>query len=351
MKKILKLLVVALLCIPFTVSAEEKFNIVAKDELSSEVNVVGSNVLLGNNVTSNDVVNGINMLFGNNVNHKANSDYAVVAGNNVNIFGNVNNDGFIFGNLILFDEGFIANRDLFVFGNTVTLKGKINRDVTIYASSVIVENLVVEGNMTINASTININSGEVKGVLSYNEDAVVEIGESANITDTKLLEKIVKEVSLKEKIVNFFVDYAGILVVFLVLALIIPKLFMRIENKYEEVKLFDLFSSLGFGALLLVFIPVLFILLLTTTIGVQASILLLIAYIVGVWLSNIFTGYLIGLLIWKKIIKKDINILLVGLVGISAISILQVIPYINVYVTIISLMVGLGVIFRLFKKD
>ena len=351
MKKFKIFLVLMLMLVPTFVKADDNFNIVTEDEVSSDVNVEGSNLLLGNNVTSNDAVNGINMLFGNNVNYKANSDYAVVAGNNVNVFGNVNNDGFIFGNLISFDEGFVANRDLFIFGNTVTLKGKINRDITIYAASVIVENVIVEGDLTINASSIDINSGEVKGVLSYNEDAVIEIDENANITDTKLLEKIVKEVSLKDKIVNFFVDYAGVLVVFLVLALIVPKLFSRIENKFEEIKLFDLFSSLGFGALLLVFIPIIFILLLTTTIGVQASILLLIVYIVSVWLSNIFTGYLIGLIIWKKYIKKDINILLVGLVGISTISLLQYVPYIGVYVTVVSLMVGLGIIFRLFRKD
>lgn len=353
MKKFLRCVVLALvLFIPFSVNAEDKFNFVADDDATIENDVVGSSLVAGNNVTSSNSVEGINMLFGNNVNYKSDSDYALVAGNNVNIFGNIKNDGFIFGNLISFGSEFNANRDIFVFGNTVTLKGKINRDITIYATSVVVENTIVEGDITIHTSTLEIKGGvEVKGTLSYSEDAKAEIEPNAVISSTKLLDSLNTKVTVKDKIYSFFVSYAGILVIFLVLAFIVPKLFERIENKYKDIKLFDIFSSLGFGALLLIFVPVIFILLLTMVIGIPLAILLLIIYILAVWLSVIFSGYLLGLVIWKKFIKKDINILLVGLIGISIISLLQVIPNFGFYITIIGMMIGLGIIFKLLKRD
>ena len=123
------------------------------------------------------------------------------------------------------------------------------------------------------------------------------------------------------------------------------------ENKYKEPNAFDIFSSIGFGTLLLVFIPILFILLLSFVFGVSLAILLLVIYILGVWLSSIFAGYLIGLIVYKKFIKKDLNILLVGLVGISVYSLLQIVPFIGFYVTLVGMLLGLGVIFKLFKKD
>lgn len=353
MKRIFKFLVIAvLLFMPLAVDASDKFNVVAGSEVTSGEDVNGSSILAGNNVTSNNVVNGIDMLFGNNVNYKSKSDYALIAGNNVNVLGNIENDGFIFGNLITFDSTFVANRDLVVFGNTVSLKGTINRDITLYATNVDLQDVTVLGNITIYSSVLEVNSNvQIQGVLSYNEDAKANISDEATISNVELLESNITTPTLKERVYSFFVDYAGILLVFVAMALIIPKLFERIENKFKDVKLFDAVTSLGFGAISLVFIPILFVLLITFVIGVPLAMLLLIIYIIAIWFSTIFTGYLIGLVIWKKFIKKDINILLVGLIGISIINLLTVLPIVGVYVMIINVMIGLGIVLKLFSKN
>ena len=91
--------------------------------------------------------------------------------------------------------------------------------------------------------------------------------------------------------------------------------------------------------------------LLTLTFCLPLSILLLILYILAIWLSNIFTSYLLGNLIWKNFIKKDENIYLIGLIGISVISILTIIPYIGTLFSVISVMIGMGIILQQFKKD
>lgn len=354
MKRFLKFLVLALaLFVPFTVSAvENKFTVIADDEVTSKDDVIGSSVLAGNNVTSTNSVNGINMLFGNNVNHKGDSDYALIAGNNVNVFGSIKNDGFIFGNLISFDSSFTSSRDVFVFGNTVSLKGIVNRDINIYASSVIIEDATIEGNVNVYTSSLEIKQDvEIKGVLAYSSDAVVKIDSTATIGSVELLESIGQEVTIKDQIYSFFASYAGVIIIFLVLALIVPGLFKRIEGKYEDMKLFDLFSSLGFGALLLIAVPIIFIMLLAIVIGTPLALLLLAFYIICILLSTIFTGYLLGFVIWKKFINKDINTVFAGLIGVSIIYILTSIPTIGVYFTIINVMVALGIIFRLFQRN
>mgnify|MGYP003399566522 CR=1 FL=1 len=92
MKKLKIFLVLLLMMIPTFVNAEEKFNLELNNEVASDEVVDGSSLILGNNVTANNTVNGIDMLLGNNVNYKSDSDYALILGNNVNLYGKVEPD-------------------------------------------------------------------------------------------------------------------------------------------------------------------------------------------------------------------------------------------------------------------
>ena len=107
----------------------------------------------------------------------------------------------------------------------------------------------------------------------------------------------------------------------------------------------------GFGTLSLILIPVIFILLLTITFCIPLAILLLILYVLAIWLSSIFTGYLLGYVIWTKLMKKENNPLLTGLIGIVVLNLLGIIPYIGILITVISVMIGIGVILQQFKRN
>ena len=354
MKHIRKILVLLVLLIPISVNALENnyFTVIGGDNVTSENDVKGSSILVGNNVVSTNTVNGINMVFGNSVKHQSNSDYAVVVGNIVEVSGNIENDGFIFGNIITFTEDFSANRDLFVFGSEVTLKGNINRNITIYAANVVLDNAEVLGNVTIYSTTLEIKDAvSINGVLSYNEDNETNISTNAQINETKLLDKLEKEPTINDIAYNFFVGYADVMIVFLILAFLVPGLFRKIETSNEEFKLSKVFSLLGYGAMLLIGIPMALIVLFTTVIGMSSAIIGLLIYIIAVCLANILTGYLIGYLIWNKFIKKENNILLIGLIGISIISVLNIVPVLGEYITVFSLMIGLGIVLQLFKRN
>lgn len=355
-----KLFVLLMLFVPLTVNAdnkvdnileEEKFVTVFEDNIEPENNVNGSSIIAGNNVISKNAVNGINMMFGNNVNYQGVSDYAVIAGNIIELSGNINNDGFVFGNIITFKKDFTSQRDLFVFGSSVELSGNINRDIIIYASTVKIDSAVINGNIKIYATTLEINDDvKVEGTLSYNEDIEKNIKETAQINEVILLDKLEQTKTVSNVILDFIVGYIGIMLVFLVLAFAIPSLFKKIEKSNEEFKLSKIFSLFGFGALLLIGIPMIIIALFMTTIGSTLALLGLLFYIIIICLTTILSGYLLGYLIWNKFIKKENNILLIGLIGISIISILNIIPVIGEYIAVITLMIGLGLVLELFKK-
>lgn len=342
-----------LLVIPFTfVKADDNFNLIAEDSAKLETEVNGSSVTAGaNNATTTGTVKGINMVFGNNVDHRSVSDYAILAGNSLKVTGNILNDGFVMGNVINFDKDFKINRDLVILGNAVSLKGNVTRDVTIFASSVNISEAKISGNVTIKATSITIEDDVViSGKLTYNEDAKQNISNEADIITVEKTEKLTT-IDFGTKVKTFIISYLSTLALFAILALVVPALFKRIKTKNKNIKLSDLISNLGYGAIFLIIIPILFAVLLCTIIGIQVAIFAIIAYVVIIWLSLLIFGYLIGNIIWEKYIKKDENILLEGLVGISIIEIVSIIPYVGGIIIFIALLMGIGTTLKLFSKN
>ena len=344
--KMLKCLLL-LLFLPIIVKAD--VNTVSGDNVLENKEVNSSTVLFGNNVTSNNITEGIEAIFGNNVDYNGSSDYLTLFGNTVDVNGSINNDGFVFGNIVNISEGSNINRDLVIFGNEVKINGKINRDVRVYASSVIV-NGEIAGNLIVNAGNININEATI-GKLSYNKDATIKIDESSIIGETVLTEEMFEEQTLIDKIMNFIINLVSNLVLFMAICLIVPHLFNRINKKNQNINTLNFFSLFGFGALSLILIPTIIVLLFSLTFTVPLALLLLTLFIIAVCLASIFAGYLLGYIIWKHFIKKEENSLLIGLVGITILSILVAIPKLGFVFSFIAIMVGMGIILQQFKKD
>ena len=343
MKKIIFMLV--LFMFPIINASCLNFNI--NETIEEEKNVDGSSIIIGNNIESKNSVHGIDAMIGNNINFNGISDYLFLIGNNINVNGNVSNDGIIIGNVIKFDSNVVVDRDLVIVGSEVIIDGTIKRDVKIYAMNVTI-NGNINGNVDIKSSDIKVN-GNIDGVLSYNEDAVIK--NKGNVNEFNITEKMYKDITFQDRVWQFIINYGSLLLIFLFFAFITPKLFKRIEHKNEKLTILNFFSLFGFGTLSVILIPIIFILLLTLVFGTSLAILLLIFYIVCIWLSSLFTSYLIGYLVWKNIIKKDNNIYLIGLIGISIISVLSIIPFIGSLISVISIFVGMGIILQQLKKD
>lgn len=339
-----KIFLVLLLLIPISVNA---LNINVNGEVKENQEIQGSSILLGNYVENTNKVSGLDMTLGNTIKYEGESEYLLSAGNNIEINGTVKNDGFVFGNIVNFNENSIIERDLLVLASNVTISGTIKKDVTIYASTVTINGNIE--NVNIKANEIIIKNANINN-LSYNEDAVIEVKDS-QVNTTNLTEKLQSEVTIQDQIMNFIYNLGGILVIFLALYLLAPKLFKKIESNNANITVLNVFSMFGFGTLSLILIPVIFILLLTITFCIPLAILLLILYVLAIWLSSIFTGYLLGYVIWTKLMKKENNPLLIGLIGIVVLNLLGIIPYIGILITVISVMIGIGVILQQFKRN
>ena len=331
-------------------SLESDFYLKAENNVELKKDVNGSSLLAGDNVNVNKNINGIGFIFGNNVKVNGNLEYGFTAGNNVAINGLYENDAIIFGNIVTFNNDSKVGRDAIIFASTVTISGNFERNVKIFASEVIIKDANILGNVRIHANNIEIlENSVINGKLSHNDTAIVDVNETAAIGEIVKFEDKYIEPSFFDKAVDKLVLTGGLLLVFAVFALTCPKLFEKLNKNFDNMEASTPFVYGGIGAISLLFIPIIVVMLFITIIGLPLGLVLTGLYLLMLYLSALFTGYLIGRTV-NKSMKKEDNILLNGLTGMLVLYVISLIPFVSTMVAFIKVMVGFGIVITLFKK-
>jgi len=138
--------------------------------------------------------------------------------------------------------------------------------------------------------------------------------------------------------------------IFAAITLIFPNLFTKLHDKYETIEIGEIIEVFTKGLVALILIPIIIILLFCTLIGIPLAIILLLFYGIAIYLSTIFVAYVLGYKIWQKVFDKDINILALGLIGLFILFLCSLIPGVRTLVSIITTLIGLGLIVSIFKK-
>lgn len=352
MKKILTLIFTTILFIPL---AHAKTINHSYAEVGSNIdfneNVNGASALAGDNISSNGYVNGINLIAGNDIELRGTSEYALTAGNVISINGNIKNDAFIAGNIVDIKEKTIIERDTIIAASDVQISGVIQRNVTIYAAKVDIKSANIKGNVRIVAEEIKIDDQtNIEGKLFYPKDAKTKISSKIkNITKTPAITK--DKETILDIVLNKIWSALSLILIFALLTLFAPKIFEKIDDKYEKLgfnKVLELFSK---GLVFTLIVPAISIFLLMFPFTISLSLIMTALYIIIIYLSKIFTAYLIGYKLWQKYIEKQYIPLISGLLGFTILFILDLIPIISPIITIISLMIGIGMITEMYKKQ
>lgn len=355
MKKIKIFLLVAVLFLT-TSSVEAKeidhFTTKVDNDVVLEDTYNSSVATAGDSVEINGKVNGISLIAGNKVTFDGTSDYGVMVGNSVNINGTINNDLFLAGNIVTFDKSAKLQRDAVVAASDVEINGEINRNISIYASKVTFKDVTIKGNVKIYGTNITVGKNTViEGNLSYPEDAAYKADKDATIGNIIKTEPIQNEddenffATVSAKIWSFL----SLIVVFAVISLLFPKVFNKINNKFEKMELGEVIEVFTKGLVAIVFVPVIVVLLCCLMIGIPLGIIMILLYGIAIYLSTIFTAYLLGYKIWQKVFNKDINMLALGLIGLFILFILSLIPGVRTLVSILTTLIGLGLIVDVIK--
>lgn len=349
MKKTFKILLVMLVSFLSLTNVEAKtidhfYSKVDENvEMNEEVN--GSMALAGSSIKANSKADGISFLAGNKLEFTGEAEYGVFAGNSIDVKGTISKDTYIAGNIITIDAS--LQRDVIIAGADVKISGNIGRNVSVYASSVTLENAQISGSVKIYATQVSVDKQTViNGDLSYPKDAEGDINkDSINGKIIKTDEIQTDDDNFITTIVGKFWSFMSLILIFAVLSLLMPKVFTNIQEKYEKLdfnKGIELFTE---GLIFLILIPVISCVLILISIGIPLALILLALYFIIIYLSKIFMAYLIGYKLWQKFFDNDINMLVIGILGLAVLFILSLIPGVSMLVNIITLIMGIGIIY------
>lgn len=347
------LLIIALLLVtPVHAKDINHFYANADQNITFKDKVIGDSALAGNLVDILGNIDGIGFIAGNTVNVNGDMEYCFVAGKDVTVNGSIQKSVYIAGRNVKLSKDAKINRDVFIVADTVTLEGTISRDASIGASELIIKKgSKIEGNIDTNADKITIEEGvTISGTLKYNENAKTDISKDATIKNTETYKQTETNQNNTTKYTDTIISIINTIVVFVVITAVFSNTTSKTTKIYEDNKKY--LKNAGIGLLILCSVPIISILLLVSSLGISLGFILIALYIMGLYLSQIFTGFVLGDAIFNKLINKELNTVLIGILGIVILKLLMLIPYIGGIITFISLVLGLGTIYELvFVKE
>lgn len=355
MQKIKTFLLILVLCLfvsPVEAKEIDHFTTKIDSNITLEDTYNSSVAAAGDSVEASGDVNGISLIAGNKVTFEGTSDYGLIVGNAVDVKGTINNDLFLAGNIVTFDQSAKLQRDAVIVGSDVEINGEIDRNISIYASKVTFKDTTIQGNVKIYGTNITISKDTtIEGNLSYPEDAVYQAEEGATIGNIIKTEPIQNEddenffATVSAKIWSFI----SLVVIFAAMSLLFPKIFTKINDKFEKMELGEVIEVFTKGLVTIILVPVIVVLLCCLMIGIPLGIIMILLYGIAIYLTTIFTAYLLGYKIWQKVFNKDINMLALGLIGLFILFILSLIPGVRTLVSILTTLIGLGIIIDVIK--
>ena len=346
MKKIIGLFVflVSMFITVGTVSAGEYF--VADQNVIDEQIYEHSHFEAGSEVTSNSIVKGLSFVAGANIEVAGTKEYGFFAGETVKVNGKIDKDLFAAGNSVIIDKSASIGRDAYLAGNSVTLNSNISGTVFVGASLVKLENVIINGDLSIAANTVEIvGDVTINGIFRVNDDAVISNEDKLTAYKNEKYASSSVNIDLKNRVSDIVLDILKTIFTGLVLILVFPKLFKKIKYDLEAK---DIGMKLLYGLLVLVAVPMICLVSLSIIVGMSVSVILLFLYIIAIMLSTILASAVIGENLYTKLFKQKDNIYLSMITGILVVKLVELIPVVGMLFALLVFLYGIGIIWQLF---
>lgn len=341
------------------ISENEETNPVSDDDADNAADWVQSDLyVFEDSPTIDKIVNGNAYIFGNEVTitgeiggdvfvfaNKLNIDGAYIYSNLFAFANEINVNGIVYdiyaaANSFTLDSDAFVYRDLRVSANTINLKGMVNKDAYLSASTYNFdtdsEKTLIKGNLSYDASSeLSIADNLVGGTVTYKEQSITSK-------------------SAAEVILDYVADLAKTIAYVLVVALICiyfaPKFTSRVTSMSTKKSLVSFLIGLGgviVGAIA-------FVILLLSVIGVKLAVVEMLLYIAICMSGLSFASLYFGSLCAKKF-KQDGKLKLLGLtIAVAAVLwIISQIPVIGgLFSTLVAIFgIGTFLVNTFYKKE
>ena len=391
-KKLLCLLLVLLLAVSLAPAAFAEF-IFSGDEQNISGEYDSTVFLAGENPNNAADVKGILFEAGNTVTSAGFSEYAFVAGNTVSFAGENSGDAFVGGNAVSFSGS--CGRDLAIAGNSVDIRGSVGRDLLAGGRSVSISGHV-GGDVTLAAEEIRISdNAEIEGILRYNSSAKIsapadllaaavvyednqgsqdiqsilgtqdapaaqdaqDAQDAQNVQDTQDAQNSSedsganvpapeapkpKSSPVLAKLKSTVFKLIGLLLIAYFFLWLTP-LWEKVDADYTGKPFGTYAKAFGIGLAVLAALPLASIILFISGVGVRPALVLIFVVVAVLIAAPVFLGFFLGVLLWRKALKKDRNYWAELAIGLVCWAILAAVPGIRVAVKMVAGCLGVGV--------
>ena len=391
-KKLLCLLLVLLLAVSLAPAAFAEF-VFSGDEQNISGEYDSTVFLAGENPNSAADVKGILFEAGNTVTSAGFSEYAFVAGNTVSFAGENSGDAFVAGNAVSFSGS--CGRDLAIAGNSVDIRGSVGRDLLAGGRSVSISGHV-GGDVTLAAEEIRISdNAEIEGILRYNSSAKIsapadllaaavvyednqgsqdiqsilgtqdapatqDAQNAPDVQDTQDAQDAQnssedsganvpapeapkpKSSPVLAKLKSTVFKLIGLLLIAYFFLWLTP-LWEKVDADYTGKPFGTYAKAFGIGLAVLAALPLASIILFVSGVGVRPALVLIFVVVAVLIAAPVFLGFFLGVLLWRKALKKDRNYWAELAIGLVCWAILAAVPGIRVAVKMVAGCLGVGV--------
>ena len=326
-------------CVKAKTSINDLFQ--AGNSVSVDKKINGTTFLAGKDIKVNEKVDGIIFAAGESLKINSEEEYLFGAGNTIVLTNDVNKDLFLAAKEIDLKEINIK-RDAYLVASEIDVDANVDRNLFVGGSVVTIKG-IFNGNVYVSADKIVLDDNvKINGTLKYNEDATV-----TGLKDG-ILVKTYKDIDTKKNIKNIIIDiissYIRIVLFAITLILMFGKYFDKLQKKCKTLTMNETVTICGKGFFILIGVPIISLILILTGLFTSVGVVSALVYGIFVYLSTILSAYLLMDKLNKKYFKKDMNNYYLTISGLLIIYILKPIPIIGGLVTFISIMFGLGIL-------
>jgi cytoskeletal protein CcmA (bactofilin family) len=313
-----------------------------------DVYAAGGDVLVDGTVDGDLIAAGAKVIVSGTV-----SQDARIAGAQVTVGGTIGRNVTVGGGDVQLTDSARVQGNLLAGAGNVQLAGHIGRDARIGAGNVTVSN-VIEGDLAVAAGAVRLTSRATVGRnLRYWSETAPSIDEGAIVRGTVMqrpLPEAVRAGEVRRGLAGIRVMAA---VVSFVSTLLLGLLLLRIYPVFTETAASMIrerpWTSFGWGAAALVGTPLLAAVLLATVVGIPIGIMLMALYMVTVYLARVYTITWAGQLALRRMSRSS-SLVRAFVTGLVLYSLLSLIPFVGKFVTLGTILLGLGALLATKKE-
>lgn len=275
-----------------------------------------------------------------------------VTSGTTDISGTVTGDLMVFGGSIVVDETAEIGGDVHVYGGTLDMRGTVEGDVSGTVGNLTVDGEVA-GDVTADVERLDVTSeADVGGSVSYVSPSEASVASEATIAgplDRDTVAPWGNGSGIRAKFFSPLVRTIWLLATGAIIIALAPRLSSALNASLRR----PLVAAIV-GLVSMALIPIVAIVLMVTVIGLPVSLLLMVAYVVALYLSQYIVGQRIGSLLLPRSWNDGSRgyLLLSMTIGVILLSVLRFVPvpFVSTIVNALVAILGLGAAVLLLRQ-